>query len=247
MKRWSLWAIGSGIYATALLVLAPATLFDAGLRAASNGRLALAQAEGTVWAGAGRIEFRDTGSANAIARAITWRVLPESLWRGRLVCEVALEKAPRRSRIAASWSKVEIADGEVNLPASALAFAEPRLKPLRLSGELQVHAERLTIGRDGMHGGVTLQWQEAGSAFSPVTPIGSYELKLDGRGGNVSALLGTLQGPLQLDGTGTWTMGRKPEFQATAIVPPQYREQFTPLLRLISLQRDEGTFELQLK
>jgi general secretion pathway protein N len=247
MRHRSLLAIGAGFYLATFIAQAPATLVDAGLHAASNGQLRLARAQGTVWAGAGTIEFRDAAAGNAIAEDVSWRVLPESLWRGRLVGEVVLERAARHVRIAVSTSKVEIASGEIHLPAAALAFAEPRLKPLRLSGDVLLRVESLSVWREGMQGYVTLQWRNAGSAFSPVTPIGSYELRLDGRGNSIQAFLSTLQGPLQLEGSGTWSAGNRSDFQATVLVPPQHREQFTPLLRLISVQRDEGTFELQPK
>lgn len=247
MRRRTLFAIGFGVYAAGLIVQVPATLVDAGLRQASSGRLRLAQAQGTIWAGAGLMEIRDVGGRNAIAKDIAWRVLPETLWRGRLVCEVELERAVQRFRIAASPTKIEIASAEINLPAAALAFAEPRLKPLKLSGDVLLRTTNLTVGRDGMLGNIALQWRAAGSAFSPVSPLGSYELRLDGQGKAGLATLSTSQGPLQLDGSGSWTTGRNPEFQVTASVPPPYREQLTPLLRLISVQRDEGTFDLQLK
>jgi len=112
---------------------------------------------------------------------------------------------------------------------------------------LHMGTTNLTVGRDGMLGNDALQWRAAGSAFSPVSPLGSYELRLDGQGKAGLAALSTSQGPLQLDGSGSWTTGRNPEFQVTARVPPPYREQLSPLLRLISVQRDEGTFDLQLK
>lgn len=247
MKRWSLAAVGLGTYVAVLVATAPGTLVDAGLQRASHGRLRLAQAQGTIWSGEGLIEIRDVGGRNAIARDISWRVLPESLLRGRLVCEVALDRAARRFPVTISFSQVELANAEFNFPAAVLALAEPRLKPLRLSGDVLLRATNLVIGRDGMLGNVTLQWRTAGSAFSPVSPIGSYELRLDGQGKMVRAVLSTLQGPLQLDGSGSWTNGRAPEFLVTARVPPQHQEQLTPLLRMISVQRDEGSFELQLK
>ena len=247
MMRWSLAAVGLGTYVAALVAMAPGTLVDAGLQRASSGRLRLAQAQGTIWAGAGLIEIRDASGRNAIARDVSWRVLPESLLRGRLVCDVGLDRAARRFTVAASLSKFEIANAEINLPAAALAFAEPRLMPLRLSGDVLLQTTNLSIGRDGMLGNVMVQWRAAGSAFSPVSPIGSYELRLDGQGSIVRAVLTTLQGPLQLDGSGSWTNGGNPEFHATVRVPPQFQEQFTPLLRMISVQRDEGSFELQLK
>jgi general secretion pathway protein N len=149
--------------------------------------------------------------------------------------------------MALSPSKIEVPNAEFDLPAAALAFAEPRLKPLRLSGDVHLRTADLTIGRDGMLGNITMQWRTAGSALSPVSPLGSYELRLDGQGSTVRALLRTLQGPVQLDGAGSWKNGRSPEFQVTIRVPPQHQEQLTPLLRMISIQRDEGSFELQLK
>ena len=66
-------------------------------------------------------------------------------------------------------------------------------------------------------------------------------------GAAVQASLRTLQGPLQLDGQGSWTSGRNPVFQGTARVPPQHQQQLAPLLRLIAVERGEGSFELQLK
>jgi len=247
VRRRSQWAIGLGVYVAALAVQAPATLVDAGLKQATNGRLRLAQPQGTIWAGAGLIEIRDVSGRNAISKELTWRVSPESLWRARLVCEVELDRAARRFPLTISFSGIELANVDINLPAAALAFAEPRLQPLRLAGDVLLHATNVLFGRDGMHGAVTMQWLGAVSAFSPVSPIGSYELRFDGRGNSIQATLSTLQGPLQLDGSGTWIRGSNPAFQATARVPPNYQEQLTPLLRLISVQRDEATFDLRLK
>lgn len=247
MRGKGLVAAGFGLYAAALIAQAPATLVDHGLQQASSGRLRLTQASGTIWSGTGLIEIRDAGGRNTIARNAAWRVLPESIWRARLVCEVQLEGAARPFPVSASPSKIEIRGLELNLPAGALALAEPSLMPLRLSGDVLLQTSDLSVGRDGMLGNLKLQWRGAGSAFSPVSPLGSYELKLEGRGNTVSAVLATLQGPVQLDGSGTWPTGRKPDFLATVRVAPENREQLNPLLRLISVQRDEGTFELQLK
>jgi len=61
--RWTARVWGIGFFAAALIgaliVLAPATLIDARLERASDGRLRLAEASGTLWSGAGQIEMRD--------------------------------------------------------------------------------------------------------------------------------------------------------------------------------------------
>ena len=66
-------------------------------------------------------------------------------------------------------------------------------------------------------------------------------------GATVQASLRTLQGPLQLDGRGSWASGRNPEFQGNARVPPQHMQQLAPLLRMIAVERGDGRFDLILK
>ena len=254
MKRWSLlagkvgaYAVGLGAYVLALIATAPATLADAGLQRASDGRLRLAEARGTLWSGTGELEIRDTGGRTGVAQSVAWRVVPESLLRGHLVCEVGLEQATRRFPVTISLSRIELANADIRLPAAALGLGVPRLAPLGLTGDVLIHVASLSIARDGMEGNATLQWRAAGSTLTPVSPLGDYEVRLDGEGMTVHAFLRTLSGPLTLDGKGSWTHGASPAFLAMARVPPQHRQQLAPLLRLIAVERGEGSFELQLQ
>jgi hypothetical protein len=56
--------------------------------------------------------------------------------------------------------------------------------------------------------------------------------------------LRTLEGPLQLEGKGTWSNGAPPSFLVTARVPAQHQQQLAPLLGLIAVERGVGRFEL---
>jgi general secretion pathway protein N len=253
VKRWILleskvgaFVVGLGAYILALVATAPATWVDAGLQRASHGRLRLADAQGTLWSGSGQIEIRDTGGRAGVIKALAWRVVPESLLRGHLVCEVALEQATRRFPVTISLSRIELANADITLPAAELGLAVPELAVLELSGEVQIQIPHLSIERSGTRGNATLQWRAAGSALSRVSPLGDYELRLEGEGPAVRAVLHTLQGPLQLDGKGSWTQGARPAFLATASVPPQHQQQLVPLLRLIAVERGDGSFVLQL-
>jgi len=247
MKRWSLLAIGLGAYAFALIATAPATLVDAGLRRASDGRLRLAEAQGTLWSGTGQLEIRDAGGRTGVAKTLDWRVVPGSLLRGHLVCEVGLDQAAKRFPVTISVSRIELANADISLPAAVLGLGVPKLAPLGLTGDVLVHVTTLSIGRSATRGGATLQWRSAGSALTPVSPLGDYELRIEGEGPVVRATLRTLQGPLQLDGKGSWTRSDSPAFLAIARVPAQHQQQLAPLLRLIAVERGDGSFELQLK
>ena len=246
MKRRHLIAIGLFVYAVAAIATAPATLVDAILQDASHGRLRLAEAQGTLWSGSGQIEVRDRGGHTGVAKNLAWRFLPESLLHGRLVCEVGLEQSAKRFPVTISFSRIEIANAEISLPATVLGLGVPKLAPLGLTGEVLLRVANLSIERKEMQGNATLQWRDAGSVLAPISPLGDYELRLDGEGATVHAYLRTIQGPLRLDGKGSWANGNNPVFLAIARVPPQHQQQLGPLLRLIAVDRGEGSFELQL-
>jgi general secretion pathway protein N len=170
------------------------------------------------------------------------------LLRGRVVCEVGLGETARRFPVTLSPSRIELANADISLPAAVLGLGEPRLAPLGLTGDVLIHVASLSIARDGMAGNATLHWRAAGSSLTPVSPLGEYELRLVGEGMTINLVLRTLkEGPLRLDGKGSWTRGDNPAFLATARVAPQHQQQLAPLLRLIAVERSEGSFELQLK
>lgn len=247
MNRWNLIAIGLVIYALGVIVTAPATLIDGGLQRISHGKLRLVEAQGTLWSGSGQIEIRDSGGRTGVAKSFAWRILPQSLLRGQLICEIKLEQAAKSFPVTISLSGVELANADISLPATALGLGVPKLAPLGLTGDIALHVTGLSIGRKQMQGNITLQWRNAGSAFTPISPLGDYELKLDTDGATVRVLLRTMQGPLQLDGKGTWANGGNPDFLAIARVPQQHQQQLSPLLRLIAVERGAGNFELQYK
>jgi general secretion pathway protein N len=245
--RWPSLAFGLGVYAAALVALAPASLIDPRLEHASGGRLRLAEARGSLWAGSGWIEVRDAGGRSGIAKPIAWRVLPGSLLHGRLAAEIRPGRDDKPFALAISLSGIEIADAGVDLPAAALGLGVPKLAPLRLTGEVRVDIPRLSMERGRAEGDATLRWRAAGSALTPVSPLGEYEVHFKAVGSAVHAELRTLAGPLQLEGRGAWASGNPPSFLATARIPAQHQEQLSPLFRLIAVERGAGTFELQIK
>ena len=247
MSRWRLIGIGFAVYALGLIATAPATLIDARLDQASAGALRLAEASGTLWSGSGQIEVRDANRRGGIAQSITWRIRPAYLLRAKLLYEVTLDHSAQHFSVTISPSRIEVADADINLPAAALGLGVPKLAPLGLTGDMLLHIARLAFGRGSVQGNATLQWRGAGSAFTRVSPLGDYELRLEGDGAAVQASLRTLQGPLQLDGQGSWTNGRSLVFQGNARVPPQHLQQLAPLLRMIAVDRGDGRFELLLK
>jgi general secretion pathway protein N len=247
MKHWILVAIGLVVYALTVMTTAPATLIDAGLQRISHGKMHLVETQGTLWSGSGQIEIRDSGRRTGVAKNVVWHILPETLLRGHLVCEVLPELATKPFSVTISLSRIELANVDLSLPATAMEFGEPRLESLGLTGEILLHITNLSIDHKQVQGNATLQWRDAGSVLTPISPLGDYELNLDGETDMVHVMLRTIHGPLQLEGKGFWANGDHPDFMAIAHVPPQHQQQLGPLLRLIAVERSAGNFELHLK
>ena len=239
--------LAAAVYVVGLIATAPATLFDSALRQASNGRLRLTQASGTVWSGAGQIELRDEKLQSAVGRKIAWRLRPAHLLLARLRYDVALGVTAKTFPVTVSFSRLELSDATLTLPAAALGLAMPKLAPLELTGEAVLQVTRLSLEGRSTLGNATLQWRNAGSALTPISPLGDYELRVEGVSSRVNVSLHTLKGPLQLSGEGTWTPGSNPALVAQARIPPPQHQQLAPLLRLIAIERNDGSFTLQLK
>ncbi len=250
MSRWPArytllaWAAGLSAYAMGLVALAPATLIDTGLRHASGGSLRLAQAHGSVWSGTGHIEIRDAAGLHSVGRALSWRAQPQSLLRGKAAFRVELAQATQPFSVEFSASGVEVLQARFELPATLLGLMAPQLAVVGPTGELRIRIERLMFSRTAVSGSAFIDWLDAGSTLTPVSPLGNYQLRLAGSGGRLDATLRTLEGPLRIDGAGSGGNGTQ-AFVATARIDAAYQLQLAPFLRLIAVEREDGSFEFR--
>lgn len=244
MRRAALLLFAVAVFAAALVALAPATLLDAALQQAAAGRLRLAGAQGTLWKGTGWVEIRDAQGRGGIARRLAWRVRPASLVRARLAVDLELDEDGKPFPLVLSPGRIELARASAYVPAAALGLALPQLAALGLSGEVLVEVAGLALERGRMQGEATLKWRAAGSALVPVSPLGEYEVRVKAAGPGLQAVLSTLEGPLRLEGQGTWSQGAAPKYLAVARVSPPHDAALVPLLRLVAIEREPGRFEL---
>lgn len=246
---WKLgaWVFGLTVYAGGLIATLPATLIDASLGQTTHSLIRLTEAQGTLWSGAGYLELRDKGQRIGHAHSMAWRFLPWSLLRGHLAFEVELDRATQKIPLTFGLWRIELTNADIRLPAAVLGMAVPKLAPLALGGDLSLHIASLDISRDSIQGNAVIQWQQASSALTAVSPLGNYQLDVNSNGATIHAALRTLQGPLQLDGKGSWAANGSPAFAGNASVPPPLQQQLAPLLRLIAVERNAGNFEIQLK
>ena len=228
MTRWSIFGAMAGAL-LALVLFAPAAWLAGALASATEQRLVLADARGTVWNGnavlvlTGGVGSRD---ASALPDRLHWRLRPEGLGLQVRVSQPCCLNGELRLRLAAGLERLHI-----ELPAeAALAGAGPASSgsralgqwpaswlvglgtpwnTLQPSGTLQISSPGLVLeqvqGRWRFSGRVELTLATLASRLSTLDSLGSYRLTLSGdaAAGEAAQLqLLTTEGALQLSGSG---------------------------------------------
>lgn len=244
---WAWAAAGALLGGVATLILqAPAAWLASAVQRATAGRLVLVEARGTVWTGSARVLLSGgAGSRDqaALPGRLDWQVRPA--WPGLSVrlgadcCTrepVALSVVPR-------WggARLQVRDGAAGpgqptvWPAAVLAGLGAPWNTLQIEGQLSLRTQGLSVewaeGRLSVAGSAELIATGMSSRLSTLKPMGSYRITLNG--GNPAALeLATLEGSLQLAGTGRW-VGSRLQFKGVASAAPEREAALSNLLNII--------------
>ena len=242
------WA-GAGLMAgvvLALLLFAPARWLASAVTWATEGRVVMQAARGTMWRGSAQwVLAGGSGSRDAVAlpSRLSWQLRP-----GLAGLHVALyanccTPQPLQVHLQAGWRTltITIADGAPShWPASLLAGLGTPWNTVQLDGRLQLTTRGLVLhwGPKAlqMQGQVELLALDMTSSLTTLRPMGSYRLTLEG--GPVPTLrLVTLTGGLQVTGSGQW-QGARLQFSGEAHTAPGREAVLAHLLNLIG--RREG-------
>jgi general secretion pathway protein N len=200
----------------------------------------LNNSQGTVWTGSAQLVL--AGGASSIGSValpgrVDWRLRP--LFNGIQADISALCCMAQALRVAAlpNWggARVNVGDHLSNWPAGLLVGLGTPWNTIQAQGTLAMSTKALSLewisGRFALAGSMQVDAQEMASRLSTLKPMGSYRLTL--AGGTVNTLqLETLQGSLQLSGSGQWVGGRL-RFDGVASAVPERLDALTNLLNII--------------
>lgn len=237
--RWAWAGLACGL-AFALALFAPARWLAAAVEAGSGQHLLLNDARGTVWDGSAQLVL--TGGPNskdaaALPGRLQWNLAPR--WNGvvaRLSADCCLRE-PLALRARARWGgfQVEVADSRSTWPASLAAGLGTPWNTLQFEGELQLATQGLSLewvaGRPLVGGRAVLLASRVASRLSTLRPMGSYRITLQG-GTPATLRLETLEGSLQLAGSGEW-VGSRLHFRGEASATPDREAALANLLNII--------------
>jgi general secretion pathway protein N len=224
----------------AMIVFAPAAWLSRGLHSATQGHLLLADAQGSIWRGSAQLLL--TGGQGSVDAAslpgrVNWTLLP-TLSGARMALNMPCCAAePAQLAFQPGWSQIvmEVKPATIRLPAQWLSGLGAPWNTLNPQGQLALKNEALQVqwvaGRVRLQGQLTLDMLAMSSRLSTFSPLGDYRLSISG-GDVLSLNLQTLQGALQLSGSGQF-VGSRIRFSGEASAAPAQQDALSNLLNLI--------------
>ena len=214
------WGIAGAVIGLVLgfIVFAPAAWLAQAVASATDQRLILADARGTVWSGravavlTGGPQSRD---AAFLPGRIEWSLSPRlygAEMAARQECctngTMLVQLRPGLGRMRATLVAPAGAVGQ--WPSAWLGGLGTPWNTMQLGGNVRLISPGVTTieqveGRWRMDGRIDLELDGVSSRLTTLDTPGSYKITLTGAGGNGATLLSvtTLDGPLQLTGSGT--------------------------------------------
>lgn len=198
----------------ALVLRAPATLFDSRLEAASAGRLRLANAAGTVWNGSGDVRI----VAGDSAIPVTWHVAAWPLLRGRLRGSLVTDDATAPADFDVGGGDFDIRNLSLTLPAQSILRGAGAPALASAGGTMRLRATALAKRGDSLDGDLNLRWSKATlGAVGMMPDVALGEVRFDGTGQS-GALNGTLSnegGEVDISGTASVSLDGRGRISAT--------------------------------
>jgi len=224
----------------ALVVFAPARWLASAVHDSTGQRIVLADPRGTVWHGSARLLL--TGGAGshdmaALPGRVQWTLQPAltGLRLSLLAPCCTAEALQLHATPMPSGLRVALADGQSQWPAGLLAGLGTPWNTLQPRGQLRLQSQALSAewnaGRLAVAGSAVLEARDVSSRLSTLRPMGSYRLTMRG-GPSVGLTLETLEGSLQLSGSGQW-VGSRLRFSGEARAAPEREAALANFLNII--------------
>lgn len=237
--RWAFCGAFLGL-ALALVLYAPAAWLAAAVHEATSGQVQLIEARGTVWTGSARLLLAGgAGSRDSavLPGHVDWQLRPGWPALNLQVTAGCCTPAPLQGRLV--WRRggavLQLADGASQWPAALLAGLGTPWNTVQAEGSLRLVTQGLSLewfeGRPAVSGRAELTAMALSSRLSTLKPMGSYRVTLTG-GATAALELATLEGSLQLSGSGRW-MGSRLRFEGVASAAPEHEAALANLLNII--------------
>lgn len=254
-RWWACWGAALGVL-VGLVTQAPAQWVADGVAQLSHQRVLLQHAQGTVWQGSAQWVL-STGLRNGASHAPTDRALPTPLhWQlqpqfsrstgvalGLRLSTACCTPQPLTLSLSPLWGGLRVAIDDQpapsQWPARWLVGLGAPWNTIEPEGQMLLRTQGLSwqvqAGRTQLLGLAELQVLQLSTRLSTLRPLGSYRVQVHG-GDTMALTLDTLEGSLQLQGTGQW-LNQRLRFQGEASAAPEFEAALSNLLNILGQRR----------
>jgi general secretion pathway protein N len=242
------------ICAVTALIMFPAAWVAPQFARATQGRVILADPQGSLWHGSARLMLSagardgaaggDFGGATLMPYRIEWHTQPGSLLTGRVQMTLR-EMRPLSEPIVlnASRNEARLSAGGIAVPASLLVGLGAPFNTLALEGDVRLEWTEWHVIGNRAYGQLTVRLKDMGSSVSRLRPVGSYRATVMLSGQDATLDIETLNGPLSVTGKGQWQGGHF-RFAGKAGSTPEAHANLAGLLNLLGPRIDDNTNSL---
>ncbi|MGV8934338.1 MAG: type II secretion system protein N [Gallionellaceae bacterium] len=250
MKKigWKLYVLFACAFLLVLMITAPATVLSGIVESASKGQFVLANATGTIWRGSAAPAIRQHSGSFQVLQRLNWDISIMPIFTGKLIIRLRWDNTTQAEPmvVTVTYKQIELRNALLPLNASLLAELSPMLKPVQLSGQMQINSPLFTFSRMGMSGKAVAEWTNAGSILSSIKPLGQYRIDLAGAGSRLDFTLSTSSGVLLLDGKGSFAPEQGLRFNGTARAANEGKSGLDELLNNFGPESAPGVHTLNL-
>ena len=233
-----------------LLLFAPARWLSNYVADATAERVLLMAPQGTVWNGSAQVKLGGGKGAldqAALSGRLFWKLRPS--WQGLVLSLQAECCIPKPWEwiisIGLQGPRINVTDADESeptiWPSALLSGLGTPWNTLELQGTLSLTTQQLALqwdlGEWNMVGHAQLDATNMSTSLSTIKPIGSYRFALQG-GQSPYLQLSTLEGSLQLQGSGRWE-NHKLHFLGEAKAQADRADALANLLNIIGVRDGE--------
>ncbi len=249
MKGWL--AVGAGALRVVIAVAinAPAALLDSRIADATQGRVRIASASGTVWTGTGDIVLLPRGTR----RPMAWHIEAWPLMTGEVRGTLApAGSGTPRATFAFGHGRASLGGLDADLPMDALL--QTAGVPAALSaagGHIVAHVGQFVRTADALEADLSLQWLDANlPAPAPGLRIalGDITVDLRGSGAQIGGPVSNRGGDVEISGRITLDAALPPSLDATLRprtgIDRDRADAMATALSLIAMSDGQGGYRL---
>jgi general secretion pathway protein N len=202
MKPAAIGILACALLLLAVAILAPASLLDRRIVAATGGKVRLVDATGTVWNGRGALADQSGTWRSPVAWTVAWTALAKGTLA--VAFEPAAGATTPRGTLDATSTGFSLHDAAIEFPARALAGALPGRAPVALGGTVTLTAGAFAWDGPRGSGALDVRWRDARLVVAgTVASLGNVDAAFTPQDGGLRGRVRNTGGDVRIDGTVT--------------------------------------------